>query len=448
VSELLLDIHNALQNKDVKFAGAALLEHFYDNPDDPEGLVLLARFFIDGGKAPFAYPIVKQAVLQKRTWRTLMMLGATEAVLQTPQKAVKTLKTALKMMPVTEPPNHKAMIYRLIANAYVQAFNFAEAEKWAKKSLDIEHHAQAHTAYAFAKLHKREWREGWYHYQFQLGHADFRDKHDYGLPEWQGEEDAKLLVYAEQGLGDQLAFMSACPIKPTQLNCNKKLETLFKKTFLNTQVFGKQFDKQVNEPIIATHQTSMATMMQWSEMKPRGAYLQLVPEKIAMWKGLLSTLKEKINIGIAWTGGMAGSDGWRNRKLELEQLLPILELPVNFISLQYKDYSDDILELLKTRGIKIHDFPWGTMSPDYEDTASLVTCLDAVVCVPTTAYHLAGALGKPAFVIVHDNPHWHEGVEGDCPWWETVEFYRRPQLGVEGAIKAVRNRIRGKFLQD
>ena len=88
------------------------------------------------------------------------------------------------------------------------------------------------------------------------------------------------------------------------------------------------------------------------------------------------------------------------------------------------------------------------MSPDYEDTAALVNCLDAVVCVPTTVYHLAGALGKPAFVIVHDNPHWHEGVEGDCPWWETVEFYRRPQLGVEGAIKAVRNRIRGKFLQD
>ena len=126
-------------------AGAALLEHFYDNPDDPEGLVLLARFFIDGGKAPFAYPIVKQAVLQKRTWRTLMMLGATEAVLQTPQKAVKTLKTALKMMPVTEPPNHKAMIYRLIANAYVQGFNFAEAEKWANELYPKENGLGAET---------------------------------------------------------------------------------------------------------------------------------------------------------------------------------------------------------------------------------------------------------------------------------------------------------------
>ena len=448
MSELLEDIHNALENNDVEFAGAALLEHFYEKPDDSEGLVLLARFLIDGGKAPFAYPIAKQAVLQNRTWRTMMMLGATEAVLQTPEVASKTLQEALKMMPETEPKAHHAMIYRLMANAYVQGYKFDQAEKWAKKSLDIEDHAQAHTAYAFSKLHQRQWREGWYHYQFQLGHADFREKHDYGLPEWNGEEDANVLVYAEQGLGDQLSFMGACPITPVQINCNKKLETLFKRTFPSSQVFGMQFAPQFTPEIVSTHQTSMATMMQWADMKPRGAYLKTLHPKELMWNGLLSSLGDKPKIGIAWTGGMVGSDGWRTRKLELNQLKPLLELPVTWVSLQYKDYADDIREFYKNTGIQIHDFNWGTMSSDYDDTAALVNCLDAVVCVPTTIYHLAGALGKPAFVLVHDQPHWHEGLEGDCPWWESVEFYRRPQLGTDGAINAVKNRIQGKFNED
>ena len=448
VSELLLDVHNALEHNDTEFAGACLVEHLYDKPNDTDGLILLARFLIDGGKAPFAYPVAKQAVAQQRTWRTLMMLGATEAVLQTPKQAIKTLNEALRAIPKSEPDIHKAMLYRLLANAYVQDFNFEKAENWAKKSLAIESHSQAHTAYAFSKLHKREWREGWYHYKYQLGHADFRKKHDYGLPEWNGEQDANLMVYGEQGLGDQIAFMSACPVPPKQINCHPKLEGLFKATFPRAEVYGKQFDPEFTEVVTSTHQTSMATMMQWADMKPRGAYLKTIPEKEIMWKGLLDSLGEAPKIGIAWTGGVTGSDGWRTRKLNLKDLQPLLELPMNWVSLQYKDFSDEVAAFKKNTGITIHEFPWGTMSQNYEDTAAMVNCLDAVVCVPTTVYHLAGALGKPAFVLVHEQPHWHEGLEGDCPWWETVEFYRRPQLTTKGAINAVTNRIKGKFSEN
>jgi ADP-heptose:LPS heptosyltransferase len=64
-----------------------------------------------------------------------------------------------------------------------------------------------------------------------------------------------------------------------------------------------------------------------------------------------------------------------------------------------------------------------------------------VVSVPTTIYHLAGALGKPAMVLVHDQPHFHEGIAGDCPWWESVKFYRRPELGTENAVLAIRDSI-------
>ena len=142
---------------------------------------------------------------------------------------------------------------------------------------------------------------------------------------------------------------------------------------------------------------------------------------------------------------MQNSDGWRTRRLGLQQLKPLLEEPYQFISLQYKNYASEIGEFYRDTGIKIHDFPWGTQTDDYEETAALVNCLDAIVCVPTTAYHLAGALSKPAMVLVHDQPHFHEGLEGDCPWWQSVEFFRRPQLGTERAIEAVIDRLQKLF---
>ena len=445
MSELLTDCHQALEHGDTEFAGALLLEHCHSSPDDPEGWVMLCRFLIDGGKAPFAYPIAKQAALAHRSWKTMMMLGATEASLQMAKQATKTLKRALAMMPKDESPENLAIVYRLMANACVQGYQFKQAEHYAQKSLAIESHHQAHTAYAFSKLHQREWQEGWQHYVHQLGHAEFRKKHDYGLPEWQGEPDAKLIVYGEQGLGDQIAFMSACPITPSQINCNPKLESLFKRTFPRSEVYGMQFEKEFTPEIKATHQTSMATMMQWSDMKRRGAYLLVSDEKKLMYRGLIDSLSDKPKIGIAWTGGMVGSDGWRTRKLDLQQLSPLLHEDYTFVSLQYKDFKDDIESFKWETGIKIHDFPWGSMSSDYEDTAALVEALDAIVCVPTTAYHLAGALGKPAYVLVHEQPHWHEGLEGECPWWESVEFYRRKELGTEKAIQAVITRLKAKF---
>ena len=445
MSELLTDCHHALNLGDMDLAGALLLEHMHETPDDVDAWVMLTRFLIDGGKAPFAYPIALAAAKRKKTWQTWMAVGATEAALQLSKKALVSLKKALVLMPKNEPTWNRAMLYRVMANASVQGYAFKVAEQYAELSLEIEPHPQGHSALAFAKLHQRKWREGWYHYQFQLGHAMFRDKHDYNLPEWKGEPEARVLVYGEQGLGDQIAYMSTFAGNLNQLNAHPKLKNLFARTFPDVQVFGDQFTPEFKHPVTATHQTSMATAMQWATMERRDGYLKTHRERELMWAGLLASLGSQPIIGIAWTGGMQNSDGWRTRRLGLQQLKPLLEEPYQFISLQYKDYASEIGEFYRDTGIKIHDFPWGTQTDDYEETAALVNCLDAIVCVPTTAYHLAGALGKPAMVLVHDQPHFHEGLEGDCPWWQSVEFFRRPQLGTERAIEAVIDRLQKLF---
>ena len=166
-----------------------------------------------------------------------------------------------------------------------------------------------------------------------------------------------------------------------------------------------------------------------------------------MWKGLLDSISNRPKIGIAWTGGRLGSDGWRTRALSLRELSPLFSLDCSFVSLQYRDDESEVSEFNKQTGIKIHRFPYGSQSKNLEDVAALIDNLDAILCVPTTVYHLAGALDKKAFVIVNSTPHWHEGLKGDSPYWKSVEFVRRQEIGVKKAVNTAVSKLE-KYLKE
>jgi len=394
VSELLADCDKAIEYGDLDFAGHGLLKVLSEDPTNHEAWTTLARFLIDAGKAPYAYPIAVAAVSESKTWRNLLLLGSVQAVLQEASEACKTLHQALDLMPENEPDSNKAIVYRQLASAYVQGYNFKKTKHYANLSLELEDHHQPKTSLAFAALHERDWELGWKLYRSQLG-----------------------------------------------TTTHPKLETLFSLSFPFSDVHGTQFG-EFKGRVKATHQVSMASFMPYAEMKQRGKYLKPRKQKEIQWASLLSAQgHNKPKIGIAWTGGAMKSDGWKNRNLTLHDLKPILELDATFVSLEYKDRTEEIDQFKKETGITIHDWPWGSMSNNYDDQAALVNCLDMVVSVPTTIYHLAGALGKPAMVLVHDQPHFHEGIAGDCPWWESVRFYRRPELGTENAVLAIRDSI-------
>ena len=424
------DIVECFKNGQLHAGGQLLKDALYENPDDVEGWLLLARFCIDTESMSWAYPVAWAAVQKEpNNYRAQVMLGSTLLVLQKTEEAAKVLKRALKKMPDDEPERNKAMLYRVYANCMVQGYNFDAAEHYAKKSLAIEDHHQAHVALGFAKLHQRKWEEGWHEYTYQLGTSSKRPKHSYDLPEWQGEGHASVLYYGDQGLGDQIAYMSAAT-HASEINCHPKLKTLFENTFLDSTVYGQQTWQEVTFEPTSEMEVSMAQAMEWQEVKRRGRFLRPTWDKKTMARAVLQSYSLKPKIGIAWTGGALGSDGWRTRNLTLEQLEPILSLPYTFVSLEYREpeETDD----------RVLEFPYFTRTDDLDDAAALIDELDAVISVPTTAYHVAGGLGKPCAVLVHDQPHFHEGVKGDCPWWESVEFFRRPELGTDGAINAVR----------
>lgn len=428
---------SAYNSGDMKFAGEVCEAILADNPEHVDAFALLSRVLVDNGHTALARLAALYAASLKPTADNLTVMAATEIHLGRQERALEYLDEVLKVN-----PNHGVAL-RMAAEAHIGLFRFDEALQYADKALAIDPNDEsARAPKGFALLHARKWGEGWDNYAWGVGQQQYRDKAVFlkdgkELPEWKGREPGRLLVYAEQGLGDQLAYCSAL-VDPrvVEVVCDPKLTNLLQRS-LPGVVHGDQFNTEVDWEPQADYCLSMSQMMQYrrrtAESFPRKAFLKPHPQKRIMAKALLDSISDRPKVGIAWTGGKPLQKSFGGRNLEAEDLAPILSLPYDFINLEYRD----------TENIDgVHDLRWLHKTKDYDDTAALVDCLDAVVTVPTTAYHLAGALGVKAFVIVHDKPHFHEGMtDKESPWWGSVEFIRRPELGTAGAIAETAKRL-------
>jgi ADP-heptose:LPS heptosyltransferase len=148
-------------------------------------------------------------------------------------------------------------------------------------------------------------------------------------------------------------------------------------------------------------------------------YLTADPERCIQWRALFDTFKGK-KIGIGWRGGLPNT-GMKKRSLELEDFEPLLNDHDTFISLEYKPVDQS--ELYRY-GIK--SYPRATAKGvDIDDLAALVNELDLVVTACTTTVYVAGALGIPCIVLVPDQPGYRYHLQGDFPWYNSVNLVRQ-----------------------
>lgn len=306
---------------------------------------------------------------------------------------------------------------------------------------------------SFAHLALRNWRKGWELYSRTVGSMNrpIRDYKDAEL--WLGEKTPSLVVYTDQGIGDDLMFASCLPdvrnvAARTIIDCERRLEGLFRRSFPWAEVYGTRtsdapFWLSTIEPKHKTLISELPRHFRSADADfPGKPYLVADPTRRTMYRALLDNIRlvnpRRPKIGLAWTGGLPNT-GRTRRSLTLDDMRPILKAfpEADFVSLQYMDAPE-------AEAAGIHHFPFATQTRDYDDTAALVAELDAVVTVQTAIVHLCGGLGVPCSVIVSDRPVWRYGSEGErMPWYGGVKLFRKTGGDWQNAITPLISDLKG-----
>jgi len=321
--------------------------------------------------------------------------------------------------------------------------------------------AEFHYSMALALLASRQFERGWHEYEarFQLDRwAGPRQLPN--LQAWRGEPaEGTLLVYGEQGIGDEIMFASCMPDVQRRgqaviLACSSKLEALFRRSFPSAEVSCLDRLKDSIPSSSFSHATAMIASGSLPRIYRRTAadfprhrgYLVADESLTAEYRARLEGLGTGLKVGLSWRGGTERTRS-SHRSLNTSDLELTLRCPgVRFVNLQYDSSADDAaVSAAIQAGKLVH---WPDALEDYDRTAALVSSLDVIVSVCTAVIHLSGALGRPTIVMAPHSAEWRYGMAGeDMPWYPSVHIERQSERGVWATvIDAVHNRLKSGAL--
>jgi tetratricopeptide (TPR) repeat protein len=253
--------------------------------------------------------------------------------------------------------------------------------------------------------------------------------HREGVVRWNGEplDGRRLVISADLGLGDHIMmarFLAALPRTTPAITVETppSLLSLFRRNFTNVHFtpfthWASPASWDVHLPIT---QLPCVSGIRTASDIAGDAYLRADPERVRSWRRLLDDSGDVRNVGIVWHGNRENTrDRWRAARLEYWE--PLAHVAgVRFHSLQVDADEAEIFAA---------PFPLAathTSLRDLDDTAALMTALDAVISVDTSTLHLAGALGRPTWFpnpLVSDYRWGIDAVE--TPWYESVRIIRQ-----------------------
>jgi tetratricopeptide (TPR) repeat protein len=418
-------------------AGAIAEMYLREHPDDAQALSILSAVYKQADRTALAYILGRRATeLRADRPETWVCRGFAAQSLWRIDEAIECYQNSLKRAITND---QKALYNNNIASAHLDMGKFAEAEKYVDESLRLnpKDFNTRHNK-GLCLLARRQWEEAWGYYSASIGSNQRTEFRYLGQtnpePRWDGKPfKGTLVVFGEQGLGDEICAASAVnEIAEAQesvggrliLDCDKRLEALFKRSFPNVTVHGTRNEKALAWPeadrdigaSIACFEV-LKHFRRKDEDFPGTPYIKPCPIRTEQWK---QHFNGKPTIGIAWTGGT-----WKNagtyRQLPLEQWKPIFDaVDANFVSLQYKDASEDI------EGTPVVQYPWATVTKDYDSTAALVASCDLVIAMQTSVNHLAGSMGVPTWILIPKTSQWRYGeTYSDLPWYKSATLYRQ-----------------------
>lgn len=420
-----MSIYTDLQSKidsDPDYVVAECIKLLDKNPDDALALFIMGYVYAMAERFGLAINTFKRVVSLKpdkaESWNNLGM--AYHGL-----KSVQALDCFHKAWNIEQKASYAANI----ASAHVELCHWKEAKAWADKAVALDPSCNgAWVSRGMACLSMGEWKDGWEGFAKSLG-GKFRKEIQYqDEPRWDGKPGKTLVVYGEQGLGDEVLYSSCVPDAAQQndviLECDPRLEGLFRRSFPNVHVYGtrRQAAPWMDQHKI-TARCPIAGLPQFFRNDAKAfsgkPWLTADPERRIQWRALFESWGKKPKVGLCWSGGSRHNRP-DLRQIGLEAFRPLIEsLDADYISLQYKDPTEEI----RDTGLPVRHFKRACETDDYDDTAGLVAELDMVIGVHTSVHHLAGGLGVPSVILVPHKTLWL--YAGDFPWYQTHLFRKQ-----------------------
>jgi tetratricopeptide (TPR) repeat protein len=311
-------------------------------------------------------------------------------------------------------------------------------------------YADAHMAEAFALLTLgRDFPEALTKLEWRWRLAD-RKPRAFAQPLWLGEplQNKTILLHAEQGFGDTLMLLRYAPMVAARggrvvIEAPKALVRLAKSlaggpfAVIAEGAVLPAFD--VHCPLMSLPLALGTTPETIPGQVP---YLSAAPDDIRRWRDRVGDAPG-LKVGIAWAGNPHHRNDAR-RSIPLDRLTELFDVAgVRWFSLQVGARAGDAASLPPGR---VND-----LSPqltDFAETAAAVANLDLVISADSAPAHLAGALGKPVWVLLPFNPDWRWFAQRpDSPWYPTARLFRQAEPGDwESAIEAVRSALSARIV--
>jgi tetratricopeptide (TPR) repeat protein len=319
--------------------------------------------------------------------------------------------------------------------------------------------AQAHLNKSLTCLLAGDFEQGWREHEWRLKtESGLRAIRHFAQPPWLGEESIAgktILLYAERGLGDTIQFCRYVSLVAERgatviLEVQPPLKDLLSSLPGAAQVLGRGDALPAFDCHCSLLSLPLAFETMPATIPSQIPYVRANPARSVEWRERLGP-RTRLRVGLVWSGGFRPGEPeqWsvnERRNIPLSKLAALNAPQIEFFSLQKGPDAEGELKDAIARswnGPEISD--WSALLADFSDTAAMIEHLDLVISVDTSTLHLAGAMGKPVWLLNRFDTCWRWLLErADSPWYPTLRIYRQASAGDwDGVVQRVKRDLEG-----
>jgi len=416
---LLANIENRLQNysleelhwQQIINKGSQELSHYgsYFNCLLEQGKVSSAKTLIG-----------KMKLIFKEAW----MIDVFQAYLQSWEGDYQTAIETLENIRVDQ--ESKPVIHFELGNLHKKCGNNSAAQSHLEETLKIQpENALIKWNLAYIYLSEGNFKKGWEFYEARWQSKGWSSSYFHThKPLWKGEENCKLLVWREQGIGDEIMFLSLLKYIPKNVSeiiiqCDKRLAGLIERAkiervkILTKDLYGSDIDFDYHIPI-----GSLPLVIGF---KPTSNAKKTTPYLIAN-KDLVAELNSSFRkdrnrrVGVSWKSSNSLFKDEKNIPLEL-LLKKISNEKITMINLQYGNIQKDLQKVDEQYLSNFMVFENINKFSDLESLAALIKCCDTIITSSNVTVHLASALGVPCHLILNKRHDWKWYSNTETSYW-------------------------------